>query len=786
MVLVALISGATTIAVLTRTRDELTAAAVSAMQSRIEALRHVYAVRLDVATTNLAGLVRSDSFENALTARNLEALRTLLGSYAATIRGQFAFVLGPDGKPFASSPSSLTDEADEDFSAAIRAQQAHPIPGSDPREFAAVIGGQAYRLALVPLPNHANIWVGAAFHLDDNAALRLKDVVGLELTFMARDATGRGQVSTSLPRELKSSLYGLNVAELTSGDPATIELGGEKYLTAAIPLESVRGRIDVIAQQPLRETLTRFAHLRLEMLSIAGAALAAAALLIVLLSRRALRPIDELVRAAQRIEQGHYGEPVTVRGGREFEHLAAVFDGMQKRIAERESRIVHQAKHDQLTGLPNRFAARMRLASLLQSGEPVGVVLLDLRDFKHLNASFGHELGDQVLRELARRLLGAMRAGDFAARLGADQFLLLLRGSTIEQAESTALQIVRGSRQGFLLGAIEVNLNVFAGLAAAPEHGTDADELLQRVDIALQETKASGARVCRYERGHDERYRRRLRLLSDLHAAIVGDQLSLVFQPKVLMADRRVRSLEALVRWTHPQLGAISPSEFVPLAEQTGAIGELTRWVLRSAIEQLASWRVAGLESEVAVNLSASDLANPELPDEILGMLARADVLPHQLQLEITESAIMRELDKSIRAMRRLRDAGVRFAIDDFGTGHSSLAQLKALPVDEIKIDRSFVRDLVQGTRDDAIVRSAVELAHSLGLKVVAEGIETPAAWTALLHLGCDYAQGYFISRPLPPEQVSDWIRELNARLAGAESGTAQVRVLTEFRSTRR
>jgi len=240
------------------------------------------------------------------------------------------------------------------------------------------------------------------------------------------------------------------------------------------------------------------------------------------------------------------------------------------------------------------------------------------------------------------------------------------------------------------------------------------------------------------------------------------------------------------VRWTHPQLGAIPPSEFVPLAEQTGAIGELTRWVLRNAIDQLARWRAAGFESEVAVNLSASDLSDSELPEGILALLAQSDVLPRQLLLEITESAIMREPDKAVRVMRRLREAGIRFSIDDFGTGHSSLAQLKALPVDELKIDRSFIRDLEQGTRDDAIVRSAIDLAHSLGLKVVAEGIETPAAWTALIHLGCDYAQGYFVSRPLVPEQVGDWIGEVNARLANAESGTAQVRVLTELRSTRR
>jgi diguanylate cyclase (GGDEF)-like protein len=572
----------------------------------------------------------------------------------------------------------------------------------------------------------------------------------------------------------------------SEGAPRTLKIGGQDYLTALIPLSAGRGEMYAIVQSPMRDTLARFSRLRLEMLAISGAALLIAAAIVTFVARRALRPIDQLVQAAQRIEQGRYNERVTVSGGKEFERLAAVIDSMQKRIAERESRIVHQARHDQLTGLPNRLAARSRLSRLLKARAPVGLVVLDLRGFKHLNASFGHELGDQILKEIARRLQSAVRAGDYVARVGTDQYLLLLNGSSADHAEAMASQVVRDVRPGLLLGSIAVNLDVHAGVCAAPEHGLEAEELLRRADIALQEAKNAGVAICRYEPGHDETYRKRLKLIAELRTAIATNQLTLVYQPKVQMADRRVRSLEALVRWTHPQLGPIPPSEFVPLAEQTGAIGELTRWVLRNAIDQLARWRAGGFESEVAVNLSASDLSDSELPDGILALLQQSDVLPRQLLLEITESAVMREPDKAVRVMRRLREAGIRFSIDDFGTGHSSLAQLKSLPVDELKVDRSFIRDLEQGTRDDAIVRSAIDLAHSLGLKVVAEGIETPAAWTALIHLGCDYAQGYFVSRPLAPEQVGDWIREVNSRLANAESGTAQVRVLTELRSTRR
>jgi diguanylate cyclase (GGDEF)-like protein len=785
-----LVQGATTFAVLARTRNELQAAEVTDMRARIDSLSRLMHSRYEMTATILGALTRDAAFTSALAERDDDAMRRTLLTYTGTLRAQVgllrvgdtALLAAPQLDSIGGDQSELRTAVD----AAVRDTRRDADALPDARDAYFVMGGRPFRLVLLQAHAHdQTAWVGAAFALDDNVAASLRALVGLDLSYRARGPDGKGYLASTLPQDLRTQIYSLAFAMPPDGTPQKHNLADTTYLSAVLPLDSVRGDVRIVAHKSMLATCERFAQLRLEVLLISGAALLLAAGAVVLLSRRALRPIDDLARAAQRIEQGHYDERVIVRGGREFEQLAALFDNMQRRIAERESRIVHQARHDQLTGLPNRIAARTRLARLIEKGIPVGLVLVDLRGFKHLNASFGHELGDQVLREIARRLAGAARSGDYVARVGTDQFLLLLRGSGVEHAESLAAQIVRGMRQGVLIGSIEVSIELHAGVCAQ-DGSAKPEELLRRADVALQEAKKGNLVICRYEPGHDESYRKRLQLLSDLHTAISSDQLSLVYQPKVLMADRRVRSLEALVRWTHPQLGPIPPAEFVALAEQTGNIGQLTRWVLNTAIAQLARWRAAGFESELAVNISASDLVNADLPDEILGLLARNDVLPRQLLLEITESAVMRELDKGLRVMRRLRDAGIRFAIDDFGTGHSSLAQLKALPVDELKIDRSFVRDLEQGTRDDAIVRSAVDLAHSLGLKVVAEGIETPAAWTALMRLGCDYAQGYFISRPLAPEQVGEWINEVNARLASAESGTAQVRVLNELRLTRR
>ena len=783
-VLIVLVQAMTIGAVLERTRVELKSGASAALTTRVEALHRMVALRTEGTVAalqmhiedeeNRANLMSGDAATARRALANLMKLRRSQlafetdGESTATVTAASESLIGPV-QEFASSPALLREKT--------------------ARSMMIVLDGRPFRISVITTTNRGKReWVGVGFEVNDAALETLRDVMDLELSYIARDPDGRRSLVSTLPRLMRPPLFSLSLTPVAGqqGQPQVVALEDQEFLTALVPMYAKRGDVYAIVQRPMRDMTARFNRLRVEMIFISGVALLIAAAIVTFVARRALRPIDQLVQAAQRIEQGRYNERVTVSGGKEFERLAAVIDSMQRRIAERESRIVHQARHDQLTGLPNRLAARSRLARLLKAHAPVGLVVLDLRGFKHLNASFGHELGDQILREIARRLQGAVRAGDYVARLGTDQYLLLLNGSSADHAEAVASQVVRDVRPGLLLGSIAVNLDVHAGVCAAPEHGNEAEELLRRADIALQEAKTRSVAICRYEPGHDETYRKRLKLIGDLRTAISGNQLHLVYQPKVQMGDRRVRSLEALVRWNHPQLGPVPPSEFVPLAEQTGTIGELTRWVLRTAIEQLAHWRAAGFETEVAVNLSASDLSDAELPDGILALLLQADVLPRQLLLEITESAIMGEPEKAVRVMRRLREAGIRFSIDDFGTGHSSLAQLKALPVDELKIDRSFIRDLEQGTRDDAIVRSAIDLAHSLGLKVVAEGIETPAAWTALIHLGCDYAQGYFVSRPIAADQVGEWIGEVNARLANAESGTAQVRVLTELRSTRR
>jgi diguanylate cyclase (GGDEF)-like protein len=432
--------------------------------------------------------------------------------------------------------------------------------------------------------------------------------------------------------------------------------------------------------------------------------------------------------------------------------------------------------------LPNRLFASQALERLVGKGErsSAGVlVLVDLRNLRDINASLGLSVGDDVLREVAHRLRQNVAAADTVARIGETQFLVIAPDCSAARAPLYAGQLAGVIHTGFHLAGIGLDLHVACGVCLVPEHGRTAEELLQRVQVALEDAGETRNRVAMYRAGRDDQHRRRLTLITDLRGAIDAGALRLVYQPLLTMATRSVRSLEALVRWTHPQLGPVSPAEFVPLAESTGGSRRLTNWVLGAAVRQMGEWRRAGLDLELAVNLSAPDILDPELVEEILELLRRHGVPPHMLLLEITESAVMRDPHGAARNMQLLRIAGVRFAIDDFGTGHSSLSQLSHLPVDELKIDRSLIAQAAGGAA--TIVTSTIELGHSMRLKVVAEGVETPDAWNLLRRLGCDFAQGYLISKPLPASEIPSFVRHANQLLPASDSTVLQIRALEQL-----
>jgi diguanylate cyclase len=423
---------------------------------------------------------------------------------------------------------------------------------------------------------------------------------------------------------------------------------------------------------------------------------------------------------------------------------------------------VHDALHDALTGLPNRTLLADRFEQALRAGKrassTTALLLIDLDRFKEVNDTLGHHVGDQLLAQIGPRLSAALRGADTVARLGGDEFAVLLPDvDGLTGALDVASRLRSALAQPFHVEDVELDIDASVGVVISGVHGDSAQELLQRADIAMYVAKQHKRGVVVYDPENDDHSPERLSLLGQLRRGIERAELFLHYQPKVSLSTGEMVGVEALVRWQHPERGLISPNEFIPLAEHTGLIGPLTVAVLNMALAQAKAWADGGHPIPVAVNISARSLVDEDFANKVADLLARHDVPPVLLEVEVTESAVMLEPERAARVLKQLHALGVRIAIDDFGAGYTSLAQLRNLPVSELKIDKSFVLTM-HSNRDDAlIVRSMVDLGHSLNMKVVAEGVETAQAFGALADFQCDVAQGYHLCRPVLADAVMPW-----------------------------
>lgn len=443
------------------------------------------------------------------------------------------------------------------------------------------------------------------------------------------------------------------------------------------------------------------------------------------------------------------------------------FVGVIRDITERKRQsaaIEYQALHDALTDLPNRTLLTDRLRQAILRAQRTSIqfafLLMDLDHFKQINDTLGHQYGDMILKEVAQRVRDSLRETDTVARLGGDEFAVVLATSERVHATQVATKILRSLEEPFIIEGQSLHVGASIGIALYPEHGTDEMTLMRLADVAMYVAKRKTRGVAIYDASTDEHNPRNLALLGELRRAIDANELVLFYQPKIDLRTRRVTGVEALVRWQHPKHGLMFPDEFVPLAEQTGLIKPLTLWVLKHALRQVSEWRSQGFELDVAVNLSVRNLQDAQFPERVADLLASSIRPLRNLWLEITETAIMADPERAQAVLRDLRDMDVMLSIDDFGKGYSSLAYLKQLPVREIKIDRSFVSAMLISENDAVIVRSIMDLAHNIGLHAIAEGVEDAATCERLIALGCDLAQGYYFSKPVPPREFEIWLRE--------------------------
>ncbi|MDT8386832.1 MAG: EAL domain-containing protein [Thiogranum sp.] len=449
--------------------------------------------------------------------------------------------------------------------------------------------------------------------------------------------------------------------------------------------------------------------------------------------------------------------------GDQIDHLKRHLERMSEEVIAETYALEYQAQHDNLTNLPNRSLLFERMEVALQNAqddnEPLALCIMDLDQFKEINDTLGHHIGDRLLQEVARRLASVLRRTDTVSRLGGDEFAALLPGADHQRAKAICRKIIAAMERPIKVENLRLRIGISIGIALCPEHGGDGNLLLQHADVAMYEAKRKALGFCFYMAERDEHSISRLGLAGELSDAINQNQLMLEYQPMVDIKTGKIFCVEALVRWSHPEYGCIPPEEFISAAEQTGVIRPLTLWVMDRALEQSRSWQRAGIDLKISVNLSVRSLQDRKLPDQVQKLIDRYNIDPGRVILEITESAIMSDPLSARRVMRRLSNMGFILSIDDFGTGYSSLAYLKQLPVDEIKIDKSFVTQMDSEENDAVIVRATIDLAHNLGLKVVAEGVESTDVWDLLEMLGCDTAQGFFIRKPVGPHELTDWIR---------------------------
>ncbi|MCU8070010.1 EAL domain-containing protein [Shewanella sp. SM32] len=697
---------------------------------------------------SLSVLSADFGFKRAIATGEQETIESVLSNHGSRIGADAAVLLSPKGDLLTSSLPGLTqDDIQSLFNMTTSNHNALAILNFD---------HASYQFVLQPVKAPTLIaWVGMGFLLDEKVAQQAKAITGIDVSFV-NQATGRTEIASTLSDDEKRS-----VVEQASLFPSLLKMPSENipvdYLSMAIKLYDHNGSQLALLHQSNLKWQQSYQQLRNNMLLIFALTLALAIAIAIWLSGSLTEPVHQLVNYARKIGQGK--QPANIQGApAELRVLAKSLSLMRDDIEAREKDLVYQSRHDSLTGLLNRFAAKQHLADLNDklSG---AMVLLDIKHFRHINDIIGFANADTLLLLFARRLEQLAPTPDLLARLDGDSFLLLYSQGIRPEHLLKSLDMLESP---FPIQGSNISLTVRAGLLEIDGNGADIDVLVRRAEIALNQACLEEQRIVSYRQGADEKYQRELTIIRDLPIGLAQNQLYLVFQPKVDLRLNQCTGAEALIRWQHPTLGFIPPDEFIQLAENSGNIDIVSQWVLKQAIQQLVTWQRRGIVLKLAINLSAHDLVDTRLPNQIAILLKDNNLPSGALCIEVTEGAVMKDAQTVVSVLQRFRDMGVSVAIDDFGTGHSSLAYLKILPVNEVKIDRSFIKDMLTDSQDVMIVDTSIKLIHGLGFTVVAEGVEEQEGVEILRNLDCDIIQGYVFSKPLKTAEFDLWFEAFN------------------------
>jgi len=619
--------------------------------------------------------------------------------------------------------------------------------------------GKLYQIILVPVQAPKLIaWVAIGFLADDKWARDLHGMTGLAVSVVQHSGAGSLVLSSSLAGAKRIALPAA-LKQLSNDGPQALQIADEPYQSVRLPLDRDTA---VVLQRSIEQAEAPYRSLQKILWSIVLAGIVIFALGSVMLARRIVKPVNQLAAAARRIEAGDYAEPVPSLPPDEIGQLATSFDRMREQVASREQKILKLAYQDTLTGLANRTRFLEAFEQLPKDSRGA-IAILNLDRFALINNALGHPVGDRLLSEIGSRLSHLLSNSDLVARLWGDEFAFLLVDADRDTAMRFAESILANLREPVTVDGQRLDVGASLGIALYPQHGEDAATLLRRAESAMVAAKRQHKNMAFAGDIGDEPQHEQLSLIGEMREAIAKQEFLVYYQPKLDLRSGKITGAEALIRWRHPEQGLIPPIRFIPFAEQTGFIREITPWLLENVIAQTARWQKEGLFIAPSINLSALDLLDPGLIDHVRRLIDAHNLPAQGLCLEITESALMQDPVLALAHLDQLAALGLKLSIDDYGVGQASLAYLKTLPVHELKIDRTFVDAVADSPKNAAIVQSTIALCHALGLTVVAEGVETTMELDWLVSNQCDIAQGYFIARPMPADELPLWIASYGA-----------------------
>lgn len=703
--------------------------------------------QLETAATVLSA---DFAFRDAIATQDRPTIRSVIRNHGLRIGAQAMMVISPDGQLIADTQSNSAELRLFPFPDLLSvAESTGKSTG-----FRQMEDGRLYQIVLVPILAPKRIaWVAMGFQVDDQWAHDLSGMNGLTISVIRRSGTSVTVLASSLDGPKRSALPGA-LTRLSNDLSQAVLIGDEPYQTVRLPLGK---ELSVVLQHSIEQAEAPFRSLQMALWTIMLAGVVIFSVGSVMLARRIVSPVNQLAAAARRIEAGNYIEPVPSLPPDEIGQLAMSFDRMREQVASREQKILKLAYEDTLTGLPNRTRF-LEAFNQLPKDCPCAIAVLNLDRFAMINNALGHPIGDRLLREVGLSLGRVMPGTVMVARLWADEFAFLLEGADQASAMSIAESVLVKLRDPITLDGQRLDVGGSIGIALYPGDGQDAPTLIRRAEFAMNTAKRRHIGIAFASGTGEEAQYEQLSLIGEMREALVRQEFLVYYQPKLDLVSRKITGAEALIRWQHPEQGLVPPIGFIPFAEQTGFIREITPWLLETVAAQAAQWREEGLFIVPSINLSTLDLMNTGLVSQMRGLIESHSLPANGLCLEITESALMEDPALALAHLDELARLGFKLSIDDYGTGQASLAYLKTLPVHELKIDKIFVHSVADSPKNAAIVRSTIALCHALGLTVVAEGAETPSDLAWLASNECDIAQGYGIARPMPAGDLPDWM----------------------------